>query len=66
MEKVVLFLCGVIMSKLGRVMKQIILLKGKAIHEPCGYELNLVCSFDSKQNKVFIEERIVLTSFVVN
>ena len=23
----------------------------KAIHEPCGYALNLVCSFDSKQNK---------------
>ena len=23
----------------------------KAIHEPCGYTLNLVCSFDSKQNK---------------
>ena len=22
----------------------------KAIHEPCGYALNLVCSFDSKQN----------------
>ena len=23
----------------------------KAIHKPCGYALNLVCSFDSKQNK---------------
>ena len=23
----------------------------KAIYEPCGYALNLVCSFDSKQNK---------------
>ena len=23
----------------------------KAIHEPCGFALNLVCSFDSKQNK---------------
>ena len=23
----------------------------KAIHEPCGYASNLVCSFDSKQNK---------------
>ena len=23
----------------------------KAIHEPCGYSLNLVCSFDSKENK---------------
>ena len=23
----------------------------KAIHEPYGYALNLVCSFDSKQNK---------------
>ena len=23
----------------------------KAMHEPCGYALNLVCSFDSKQNK---------------
>ena len=49
----------------------------KAIHEPCGYALNLVTSFDSKQNrqieerivlrkrKVFIEERIVLKGFVV-
>ena len=25
--------------------------KRKAIHEPCSYALNLVCSFDSKQNK---------------
>ena len=23
----------------------------KAIHEPCGYSLDLVCSFDSKENK---------------
>ena len=23
----------------------------KAIYEPCGYALNLVCSLDSKQNK---------------
>ena len=23
----------------------------KAIHEPCGYSLDLVCSFDSKQDK---------------
>ena len=23
----------------------------KAIHEPCGYALNLVCSFDSEENK---------------
>ena len=23
----------------------------KAMHEPCGYSLDLVCSFDSKQNK---------------
>ena len=23
----------------------------KAMHEPCGYALDLVCSFDSKQNK---------------
>ena len=39
----------------------------KATHEPCGYSLDLVCSFDSKQNKtVFIEERIVLKGLVVN
>ena len=25
--------------------------KRKAIHEPCGYSLDLVCSFDSKQGK---------------
>ena len=25
--------------------------EGKAIHEPCGYSLDLVCSFDSKQDK---------------
>ena len=25
--------------------------EGKAIHEPCGYSLDLVSSFDSKQNK---------------
>ena len=37
----------------------------KAIHEPCGYSLDLVCSFDSKENKHIIEERIVLKSFVV-
>ena len=23
----------------------------KAIHEPCGYSLDLVCSFDSKEDK---------------
>ena len=37
----------------------------KAIYEPCGYALNLVTPFDSKQNKVFIEERIVLKGFLV-
>ena len=36
----------------------------KAIHEPCSYSLDLVCSFDQK--KTNIEERIVLKSFVVN
>ena len=25
--------------------------EGKAIHEPCGYSLDSVCSFDSKQDK---------------
>ena len=39
----------------------------KAIHEPCGYSLDLVCSFDSKEDKqVFIGVMIVLKSFVVN
>ena len=38
----------------------------KAIHEPCGYSLDLVCSSDSKEDKVFIGEMIVLKSFVVN
>ena len=28
--------------------------EGKAIHEPCGYSLDLVSSFDSKQNKEFL------------
>ena len=37
----------------------------KAMHEPCGYSLTLVSSFDSKQNKIFIVERIVLKGFVV-
>ena len=32
----------------------------KAVHEPCGYSLDLVCSSDSKK------EVIVLKSFVVN
>ena len=26
----------------------------KAIHEPSGYSLNLICSFDSKLNKQFL------------
>ena len=29
----------------------ILILKKKAMHEPCGYSLDLVSSFDSKQNK---------------
>ena len=37
----------------------------KAIHEPCGYQLNLVHLIQNKINKVFIEERIVLKGFVV-
>ena len=28
-----------------------ILILKKAMHEPCGYSLDLVSSFDSKQNK---------------
>ena len=38
----------------------------KAIHEPCGYSLDLISSFDLKQNKntIFIGVRIVLKSFV--
>ena len=26
----------------------------KAMHEPCGYALSLICSFDSKENKQFL------------
>ena len=37
----------------------------KAIHEPCGYQLNLVHLIQNKINKVFIEERMVLKGFVV-
>ena len=38
----------------------------KAMHEPCGYALSFVCSFDSKENnKIFTEEEIVLKGFVV-
>ena len=38
----------------------------KAMHEPCGYSLDLVSSFDSKQNNtVFIEERITLKIFAI-
>ena len=36
------------------------------MHEPCGYALSFVCSFDSKENnKIFTEEEIVLKGFVV-
>ena len=36
----------------------------KALHEPCGYSLDLVSSFDSnKRNTISIEGRIVLKSF---
>ena len=39
----------------------------KAVHKPCGYALDLVYPFYSKQNKhSFIEERIVLQGLVVN
>ena len=38
----------------------------KSIHEPCGYSLDLVSSFHSKQNKhSFIQEQIVLKCFAV-
>ena len=37
----------------------------KAIHEPCGYQLNLVHLIQNKINKVFIEEKIVLKGFAV-
>ena len=29
----------------------------KAMHEPCGYSLDLVSSFDSKQNKQFLQRK---------
>ena len=35
----------------------------KAIHEPCGYSLDLITSFDEKENK-HIEVETVLKSFV--
>ena len=36
----------------------------KAIHEPCGYSLDLVCSFDSKQDKhSFYRERDCIKRF---
>ena len=36
------------------------------MHEPCGYSLDLVSSFDSKQNKhSFIQEQIALKCFAV-
>ena len=37
----------------------------KAIHEPCGCSLDLVHLIQNKTSTVFIEERIVLKSFVV-
>ena len=39
----------------------------KAIHEPCGCSLDLVCSLDSKEDKhSFYRGKIALKSFVVN
>ena len=34
----------------------ILILKKRAMHEPCGYSLDLVSSFDSKQNKHSFEK----------
>ena len=39
----------------------------KSMHKPCGYSLDLVSSFDLKQNKpntVFIKEETVTKTFV--
>ena len=34
------------------------------MHEPCGYALTLVCSFDLREkNTIFTEEEIVLKGF---
>ena len=39
----------------------------KAIHEPCGYSLDLVCSFDSKEDKhSFYRANDYIKSFVVD
>ena len=39
----------------------------KAMHEPCGYSLDLVSSFDAKENKhSFYRVKIVLKGFVKN
>ena len=38
----------------------------KAMHEPCGYVLSLLYSFDkTKKNTIFTEEEIVVKGFVV-
>ena len=37
----------------------------KAMHEPCGYSLDLVHLIQNKIKIAFIEERIVLKSFAV-
>ena len=39
----------------------------KAMHEPCGYSLDLVSSFDAKENKhSFYRVKIMLKGFVKN
>ena len=47
-----------------KIMLKILTLKKKAKHKPSGYTWCSICSFDDTINTIFIEERIVLKSFV--
>ena len=38
----------------------------KARHEPSGWAMFTRCSFDKKENKLIIEQRIALTNYVKN
>ena len=47
-----------------KIMLKILTLKKKAKHKPSGYTWCSTCSFDDTMSTIFIEERIVLKSFV--
>ena len=38
----------------------------RARHEPSGWAMFMRCSFDKKENKLIIEQRIALTNYVKN